>query len=234
MSKEHRSTSLPGSVNPPWRGLHWITALLQLHPSSLSGMLVLEGSPGSGKTLLLEEWLTSLTTHDPSPAISAHHILAKKQETPAQFARRLAQDLGWSSSARSTSELWNEAASALTYASVDLLIIDQAEHLSLILAQCIRSYLFYAAARWLFLSQHHLAPRSCSRRPDPCLAHDHRFRFLKRLHRRHPKALARSLVKENHSNPITDLAHSLPSLFSKIGRSMTPSCLKSTMRMMYI
>ncbi|GHO63798.1 hypothetical protein KSC_026900 [Ktedonobacter sp. SOSP1-52] len=120
----------------------WITTLLQFHPSPLPGMLVLEGPPGSGKTLLVQEWLTSLSTQKASPAITAHHILAKKQETPAQFARRLAEDLEWFPSARSTSELWNEAARALTYNSVNLLIIDQAEQLSLMLAQCIRSYLF--------------------------------------------------------------------------------------------
>ena len=49
---------------------------------------------------------------------------------------------GWDPSTRITTELWNEAARALTYNSVNLLIIDQAEQLSLILAQCIRSYLF--------------------------------------------------------------------------------------------
>ena len=121
---------------------NWITTLLQVYPAPLPGMLVLEGAPGSGKTLLVQEWLPSLPTQKTSPAISAHHISAKKQETPAQFARRLAEDLGWSPSARSTSELWNEAATTLNYTPVDLLIIDQAEHLSLILAQCIRSYLF--------------------------------------------------------------------------------------------
>jgi Cdc6-like AAA superfamily ATPase len=71
---------------------NWITTLLQFHPSPLPGMLVLEGPPGSGKTLLVQEWLTSLSTQKASPAITAHHISAKKQETPAQFARRLAQD----------------------------------------------------------------------------------------------------------------------------------------------
>lgn len=71
---------------------HWITTLLQLSPAPLPGMLVLEGAPGSGKTLLVQEWLTSLPTQKTSPAISAHRISAKKQETPAQFARRLAQD----------------------------------------------------------------------------------------------------------------------------------------------
>ena len=69
---------------------NWITTLLQLYPAPLPGMLVLEGPPGSGKTLLVQEWLTSLPTQKTSPAISAHHMSAKKQETPAQFARRLA------------------------------------------------------------------------------------------------------------------------------------------------
>jgi hypothetical protein len=136
----------------------WIRDYLKLSSSPLPGMLVLEGPPGSGKTTLLNDWfdfhgarrgdpVTSRTLRpdylrdDPPPPLAAQLFTAVNRETPAQCARRLIEELGSSSDSRSATDLWREVADDLRY-KIDLLIIDQAERLSLLLCQCVRDYLF--------------------------------------------------------------------------------------------
>jgi hypothetical protein len=136
----------------------WITSYHLHFSSPLPGLLVIIGSAGSGKTTLLNEWLASLTTLDPypilpaqrrftpadipSPSLLAHRFVARQRETPAQVARRLSEDLGFHPSARSATDLWREATDFLQEASLNLLIIDQAERFSLAVCQCVRDYLF--------------------------------------------------------------------------------------------
>jgi hypothetical protein len=132
----------------------WIASYHRYFSSPLPGPLVIVGPAGSGKTTLLNEWLASLTALDPypilpaqrhftpadipSPSLLAHRFVARQRETPAQVARRLSEDLGFQPSARSATDLWREAADFLQSASLDLLIIDQAERLSLSVCQCVR------------------------------------------------------------------------------------------------
>lgn len=177
------------------RALHfdeWMMGLLasrQIEPgypprkAPLSGMLLIEGPTSSGKTTLVKEWVASLAERNalaPEPERIDFYpattprlttwtctFTARRSETPAQVARRLIDEREGSPQARSTSGLWQEAASYLR--AFDVLIVDQAERLSLVACQCINDYLFETAVCSILLVASE-AFSSLILRQDPALA----------------------------------------------------------------
>jgi hypothetical protein len=135
-------------------------------PAPLPGLLLLTGPAACGKTTLLTAWINNhpkRSPYDPDddddglfPLPSARGsgppqpplprpitpllFTAIHRETPMQCARRLSEVAGSVPSARSADEGWRDTAFSLGH--TDLLIVDQAERLSLTLLQCLQCYLF--------------------------------------------------------------------------------------------
>ncbi len=103
-------------------------------------MTVLLGPAGSGKTVLVQGWLESLkkqeTTHQ-----RVWYCITHPGEKPKPFCLRLLQELEREPTGNSVDDLWRELGATL-HAAYELLMIDQAEHVSLLTAQYLRSCLF--------------------------------------------------------------------------------------------
>ncbi len=166
---------------------HWMTFLCPLDRPHPARLLVVEGPAGSGKTTLLQAWLTILglsgahipplslrphllsqTSEALPPAI--HTTRALHRETPAQFARRLREELGKPpATARSAQQLWQQVRDDLSAIPVPLLVIDQAERLSLQLCQYLFEYLFEQHACSLLLMGTPVLSATLAR--DPSFSH---------------------------------------------------------------
>ena len=141
----------------------WITQGFEAWSAPLPGMLLLTGPAACGTTTLLSAWIErhpQRSPYDPTEdeddlfplpsargsgpsvprPITPRMFTAIHRETPMQCARRLCEIAGSPTSARRADEGWRAAAFALRPS--DLLIIDQAERLSLTLLQCLQGYLF--------------------------------------------------------------------------------------------
>jgi hypothetical protein len=131
-----------------------------------SVFLLLTGEPRTGKTTLIEAWAeqyhlpappTSLVRwYDDEPAEpkQAHAAIlfsGINHETPTQCARRFLQEHGQYPSARTAQNLWQEIADLLSSAQIRLLIIDQAERLSLSICQYLQDYIYERTACSLLL-----------------------------------------------------------------------------------
>jgi GTPase SAR1 family protein len=117
-----------------------LTQPLLERESRSASMTVLLGREGSGKTALVQRWLESLREGEvPSPRV--RYSIAHSREKPKPFCQRLLHELGREPGSSDGHLLWNELGAALR-ADTDLLIIDQAEQIALLTAQCLRSYVF--------------------------------------------------------------------------------------------
>lgn len=133
----------------------WMVENLEQQHVPSSRLFVLEGLAGNGKTALITQWLATLSPDDPfplspgqrvffpgnPPTLLAHIFTARTQETPTQMSRRLIEELGHHPLARSAADLWSEAVSHLRTDGVHLIIVDQAERLSLLLCLYLQEYL---------------------------------------------------------------------------------------------